>query len=156
MLGIDTNVVMRLLVSDDAEQTRRARKLIEQSLGREEPVLVSLLVLIESEWVLRSSYGFKRDAVLGMFRALLSSARRAVRIAGGTEASAQCFDEPNGNVRFLAFEQRRALIGNQQLLTRDQRSQWPAHTAFVFAHRIFPALECILLSTFLERDLLSH
>jgi predicted nucleic-acid-binding protein len=73
MLGIDTNVVMRLLVSDDAEQTRRARKLIEQSLGREEPVLVSLLVLIESEWVLRSSYGFKRDAVLGMFRALLEA-----------------------------------------------------------------------------------
>jgi len=73
MLGIDTNVVMRLLVSDDAEQTRRARKLIEQALDREEPVLVSLLVLIESEWVLRSSYGFKRDAVLGMFRALLEA-----------------------------------------------------------------------------------
>src|SRR6202158_6280837 len=71
MLGIDTNVVMRLLVSDDAEQTRRAPKLIEQSLGREAPVLVSLLVLIEAGWVLRISYGFKRDAVLGMFRALL-------------------------------------------------------------------------------------
>jgi predicted nucleic-acid-binding protein len=73
MLGVDTNVVMRLLVADDAEQTRRARKLIEQSLDREEPVLVSLLVLIESEWVLRSSYGFKRDAVLNMFRALLEA-----------------------------------------------------------------------------------
>jgi predicted nucleic-acid-binding protein len=73
MLGIDTNVVMRLLVSDDAEQTRCARKLIEQSLGRKEPVLVSLPVLIESEWVLRSGYGFKRDAVLGMFRALLEA-----------------------------------------------------------------------------------
>ena len=73
MLGIGTNVVMRLLVSDDAEQTRRARKLIERALGREEPVLISLLVLIESEWVLRSSYGFKRDAVLGMFRALLEA-----------------------------------------------------------------------------------
>jgi predicted nucleic-acid-binding protein len=69
MLGIDTNVDMRLLVSDDAEQTRR--KLIEQSLGREEPVLVSLLVLMESEWVLRSSYGFRQDAILSMFRALL-------------------------------------------------------------------------------------
>ena len=73
MLGIDTNVVRRLLVSDDAEQTRCARKLIEQSLGREEPVLVSLLVLIESEWVLRSSYGFKKDSILGMFRALLET-----------------------------------------------------------------------------------
>ena len=29
MLGIDTNVVVRLVVSDDAVQTRRARKLID-------------------------------------------------------------------------------------------------------------------------------
>jgi predicted nucleic-acid-binding protein len=73
VLGIDTNVVVRLLVSDDAEQTRRARKLIEESLDREESVLVSLLVLIESEWVLRSRYEFKREAILGMFRVLLGA-----------------------------------------------------------------------------------
>ncbi len=73
MLGIDANVVMRLLVSDDAEQTRRARKLIEEALDGEESVLISLLVLIESEWVLRSRYEFKRDAILGIFRALLEA-----------------------------------------------------------------------------------
>jgi predicted nucleic-acid-binding protein len=73
VLGIDTNVVMRLIVRDDAEQTRRARKLVDQSLERDERVLVSLLVLIESEWVLRSSYGFKKDIVLEMFRALLEA-----------------------------------------------------------------------------------
>jgi predicted nucleic-acid-binding protein len=73
MLGIDTNVVIRLIISDDAEQTRRARKLVEQTLSDDEPVLVSLLVLLESEWVLRSRYGFKRDALLSIFRALLEA-----------------------------------------------------------------------------------
>jgi len=73
MLGIDTNVVVRLLVSDDAEQTRRARKLIEQAVSREEPVLVSLPVLIETEWVLRSRYGLNREAVLRVFRAALEA-----------------------------------------------------------------------------------
>jgi len=73
MLGIDTNVVVRLVVADDAEQTRRARKLVEQALGRDEPVLVSLLVVLESEWVLRSRYGFDREAVLAIFRALLEA-----------------------------------------------------------------------------------
>ncbi len=63
MLGIDTNVVVRLVVADDAEQTRRARKLIDQALGRNESVLVSLLALLESEWVLRSRYGFGREAL---------------------------------------------------------------------------------------------
>jgi predicted nucleic-acid-binding protein len=73
MLGIDTNVVVRLVISDDAEQTRRARKLVDQSLSRDEPVLVSLLVLLESEWVLRSRYGFNREALLSIFRALLAA-----------------------------------------------------------------------------------
>ena len=49
MIGIDTNVVVRLVVAGDADQTRRARKLIDQWLGRDEPVLGSLLVLLESE-----------------------------------------------------------------------------------------------------------
>jgi predicted nucleic-acid-binding protein len=73
MLGIDTNVVIRLVISDDAEQTRRARKLVDQALDRDEPVLVSLLVLLESEWVLRSRYGFNREALLSIFRALLEA-----------------------------------------------------------------------------------
>ena len=73
MLGIDTNVVVRLVVSDDAVQTRRARKLIDQALNRDEPVLVSLLVLLESEWVLRSRYGFDREGLLSIFRSLLEA-----------------------------------------------------------------------------------
>jgi predicted nucleic-acid-binding protein len=73
MLGVDTNVVVRLVVADDADQTRRARKLIEHSLAREEPALISLLVLQESEWVLRSRYGFGREALLKIFRALLEA-----------------------------------------------------------------------------------
>jgi predicted nucleic-acid-binding protein len=52
---------------------RRARKLVDQALGRDEPVLVSLLVLLESEWVLRSRYGFNREALLSIFRALLEA-----------------------------------------------------------------------------------
>ena len=73
MLGIDTNVVVRLLVSDDVEQTRRARKLVDQAVSREEPILVSLPVLVETEWVLRSRYGLSREAMLGVFRAALEA-----------------------------------------------------------------------------------
>lgn len=73
MLGIDTNVVVRLVVADDAAHTRRARKLVAQALGRDETVLVSLPVLLESEWVLRCRYGFDRETLLAIFRALLEA-----------------------------------------------------------------------------------
>lgn len=35
--------------------------------------MVSLLVLLEAEWVLRSRYGFERAALLSIFRALLEA-----------------------------------------------------------------------------------
>ena len=73
MLGIDTNVVVRLLIADDAAQTRRARRLVQDAVNRGEPVLVSLPVLVETEWVLRSRYGLDRTAVTGVFRAALET-----------------------------------------------------------------------------------
>ena len=73
MLGIDTNVLVRLLVSDDALQTRRARTLIDRALERDDAILVSLPVIIETEWVLRSRYGFDKPSTLKSLRDLLSA-----------------------------------------------------------------------------------
>jgi len=73
VLGIDTNVLVRLLVSDDLPQTRRARALVEAALERDDPILVSLPVIIETEWVLRSRYGLDKPATLRTIRGLLSA-----------------------------------------------------------------------------------
>lgn len=53
MRAIDTNVVVRFLTGDDPAQTARARKLIADG-----DVFVATSVLLETEWVLRSGYGF--------------------------------------------------------------------------------------------------
>lgn len=50
MLAVDTNVVVRFLLNDDQEQAARARRTID---GRE--CWLSLTVLLETEWVLRSA-----------------------------------------------------------------------------------------------------
>ncbi len=73
MLGIDTNIVVRLIVADDAAQTRRARELIDKAVRGDEVVLISLPVLVETEWVLRSRYGFEREALLNIFHAMLEA-----------------------------------------------------------------------------------
>ena len=71
MLGIDTNILVRLLVTDDTQQTRRARGLIGKAMERGEAVLVSLLVLIETEWVLRSRYELDKPTTFAALRRLL-------------------------------------------------------------------------------------
>jgi predicted nucleic-acid-binding protein len=73
MLGLDTNVLVRFLVRDDEEQFERAEKLIRRAAIAGDPVYISLLVLLETEWVLRSRYKLGKPEILGTFSELLNS-----------------------------------------------------------------------------------
>jgi predicted nucleic-acid-binding protein len=63
MLAIDTNVVVRYLVRDDPKQSAKAQALIDR-----EDVFVSTTVMLETEWVLRSVYGFSSVQICKAFR----------------------------------------------------------------------------------------
>ncbi len=62
MIYLDTNVFVRLLVSDDAAMTAAARALVVANACR-----VSPTVLLEANWVLQTSFGFAPFDVLGAF-----------------------------------------------------------------------------------------
>jgi predicted nucleic-acid-binding protein len=64
MLAIDTNLMVRYLTADHPEQSARAKALIE---GAE--VFVCTTVMLETEWVLRSAYGFATDQIAPAIRA---------------------------------------------------------------------------------------
>jgi predicted nucleic-acid-binding protein len=85
MLGIDTNVLVRYLVRDDQSQFERARRLIHREVNTGEPVLVSLLVLLELEWVLRSRYELAKPDIV----AVLSSLLQTVELAFEDEPSVE-------------------------------------------------------------------
>jgi predicted nucleic-acid-binding protein len=74
MLGLDTNVLVRYLVQDDPQQYQKARRLIVRELANGAPVLISLLVLLETEWVLRSRYQLEKARILMTISALLDTA----------------------------------------------------------------------------------
>lgn len=74
MLGLDTNVLVRFLVQDDQAQFERAEKLISRESRTGSGVLISLLVLLETEWVLRSRYSLAKSEILAAFSGLLASA----------------------------------------------------------------------------------
>lgn len=53
MWAIDTNVIVRYLTGDHPQQSRKAKALIDS-----EQVFICTTVFLETEWVLRSVYGF--------------------------------------------------------------------------------------------------
>ena len=68
MLVLDTNVLVRLIIEDNIEQTAIAKQAIE---GQQ--VWISATVLLELAWVLRSNYKFKRQTVVDVLELLLDT-----------------------------------------------------------------------------------
>ena len=73
MLGLDTNVLVRFLVRDDEAQFDKARKLIKREVAAGRRVFVSQLVLLETEWVLRSRYGLPKMEIIAAISGLLDA-----------------------------------------------------------------------------------
>ena len=70
MIGLDTNIVVRYLTHDDPAQTARAIKLFA-SLSADDPGFLSLIVLVESVWVLERSYAFRKDEIVRVVETFL-------------------------------------------------------------------------------------
>ena len=65
MHAVDTNVLVRLLTGDDANQTKRAA-----ALFKKETIFIPKTVLLETEWVLRRLYRLDSRVVVSAFRKL--------------------------------------------------------------------------------------
>ena len=67
VIAIDTNILVRLMMADDPRQLEGARNLL--SAG---PVFVSLVALMEAEWVLRSRYSLSRKQIVAAMRDVIA------------------------------------------------------------------------------------
>lgn len=72
MAALDTNVLVRWLTDDDAEQCAAVGRLLESALANGERLFVPVTVMLEVEWVLRSRYRFDRASITMAMDALLS------------------------------------------------------------------------------------
>lgn len=69
MIAIDTNVLLRYLLQDDAKQAAKTNKLI---LGIEE-VLITDVVLTETIWTLKGKrYGLSKEQIVDVIHALFA------------------------------------------------------------------------------------
>ncbi|MEW6705074.1 MAG: type II toxin-antitoxin system VapC family toxin [Pseudomonadota bacterium] len=72
-VALDTNVLVRLLVRDDEAQFKAAKRLVDKAAAADEPILIVLCALLETEWVLRSRYKLDKASIATAFGQLLES-----------------------------------------------------------------------------------
>ncbi|HEY4081584.1 MAG TPA: type II toxin-antitoxin system VapC family toxin [Burkholderiaceae bacterium] len=72
-IAVDTNVLVRFLVKDDAAQFKAAKAFVDRAAESGEPLLILLCALMETEWVLRSRYKLDKASIASAFAQLLES-----------------------------------------------------------------------------------
>ena len=122
MLGIDTNVLVRFLVRDEERQFARAQRLLRREAERGEPVFVSQLVLLETEWVLRSRYGLSKAEILGAFSGLLESAELHIEGEPSVEQALFIWKDSAAEFADCLIGMRHLGLGCQATASFDQRA----------------------------------
>lgn len=73
MIGLDTNVLVRLFVDDNAAQVAAARRFVAGRCTNDNPGFVNRITLCEMVWVLTRVHGYNRDQTVSVIEELLAS-----------------------------------------------------------------------------------
>ena len=122
MLGVDTNVLVRYLARDDQPQYEKARRMIDREVAKGEPVLVSLLVLLETEWVLRSRYEMAKADIVTAFSALLDTADLTFEDEPSVETAVYSWKDSAADFADCLIEARNRRLGCRVTATFDVRA----------------------------------
>lgn len=96
MFGIDTNVLLRLVLADDAQQAAAARHLMLST--PRQPVFVNRIVLCEAIWTLGRGYRLSRRQIADALRAWLDNKRLEFEDRAEVEHAAAAFRSTGADV----------------------------------------------------------
>lgn len=120
MPALDTNVLVRYLVADDAGQAAAARRLIHRCVAEGQTLFIPVTVILELEWVLRASFGLAKDEVIQALSALLCAAELSFESEQALEVGLQLFREHAADFADCLHTALAAQAGEAPLWTFDK------------------------------------
>ena len=121
MIGLDTNVLVRFFMQDDAAQSRRANRLI-QSLTPDAPGFVSVVSLIELTWVLRSQYRLSKAQLVLCIERLLDSSELTIESQSAVTEAIRRFAEIKCDFADCLIGQLGSAAGCTETVTFDVKA----------------------------------
>jgi len=126
MIGLDTNIIIRYLTQDDSEQSKYAEYIIETELDSQNQGFISIIVLVEVIWVLKSCYQQGKSDLCFIIESLLTTkqlmvektdfAYKALRMwqkgnGDYSDALIATLSQENGCLYTLTFDKKAVSIG---------------------------------------------
>jgi len=98
MIGIDSNILVRLIVADEPQQAAIARAFIHDHCGPDDPGYISNVVLAEVVWILGRGYKYSRDEIADAIERIMETAQ--LQVESSTDVASALADYRRGPAGF--------------------------------------------------------
>ena len=119
MIGLDTSVLVRYIMQDDAKQAALATKLVD-SLTPQVPGFVPMVAMVELVWVLSGAFGLQRAQIAEAVEALLRSKEMVVERAETVWQALRLFRAGSADFADGLIERSAAAAGCERTMTFDR------------------------------------
>jgi predicted nucleic-acid-binding protein len=121
LIGVDTNLLVRFLVGDDADQEARAAAFFDRATAEGERLFVPQIVVCELAWVLSYAYGKSRAEIASGLETLLRVRQLSFEDVDQIRNALHRFAAGAGDLAdWLIWERSRA-AGAERVATFDGR-----------------------------------
>jgi len=120
MIALDTNVLVRFLVEDDARQTAEAAALIKRVVDADGTLFVSDIVLCETVWVLAGSYRIPRAEIASALRELLRARHLTFQAPDQIARALDAFARARGDFADYLIREHARAAGCDSVATFDR------------------------------------
>ncbi len=119
MIALDTNVLVRFLVEDDAAQLTRARRLLQKAVDSNSFCYVSDIVMCELVWVLERSYKLGRAEIGQVLGRLLHAGNLAFSSSERLVLALEAYDAGGGDFADYLIREHARASGCEAVATFD-------------------------------------
>jgi len=91
VIGLDTNILLRLATGDDEAQVKTVTRWLDAH-ARDDTLYVNHVVLVEALWTLKSGYGYARSDLTTFVDSLLGNAVFEIEEMGLVEDALRLFE----------------------------------------------------------------
>ncbi|HEY4721685.1 MAG TPA: type II toxin-antitoxin system VapC family toxin [Anaerolineae bacterium] len=120
MIGLDTNLLVRLVVQDDKAQSARVRALLAAHGHERGRFYVNQIVLAESVWVLRSVYRYRKPELLRFLNDILGNAGLVIEADAEVEAALFLYQHGGADFADSLIAAKNLAAGCKATITFDE------------------------------------
>lgn len=125
MIGIDSNILLRLWLNDDPAQNERLDALLAVHGRKPASLMVTDVVLAEAMWTLRSAYGQDKAAQLTAARSLLGESAFTFEDRKAVERAVALFENSSCGFSDCLVCARSDALGCEFTATFDRKMRKP-------------------------------